>query len=306
MDRAASMAMRTCGTHQSITCKSLVTSQKRACGWVVSVWLVVGSVCGGGATASTSTFDEFVEGALDTSFTSGGVTFFDLDDRAGGTGIFTIEQADGTLSGPGFSPPNALGFGGWVPGPDAAFSQCGSFKFTTGSVQDYASVEVFEWMSYAGNTISLEAYRNGVMVNSMTVDIPGNFQINHWSLTVSGVAFDTLRVNGAGPTDRGVFFGLVDNVLVSGSGVVCTGNEQIKKARCEDRTGANLLKVILVGGLAGDTFTVRLTDGSSKSGLINSRGKGKAKFTNRPAGDAGTVTAEWGCGAVDERTYSCP
>lgn len=272
----------------------------------MSACLAMVSVGGGVASASTATFDDLIEGALDISFTTGGITFFDFDDRAGGPGIFTIEQADGTLSNPGFSPPNTLGFGGWVPGPDAAFSQCGSFKFTTGSVQDYASVDVFEWMSYAGNTISLEAYRNGVMVNSMTVDIPGNFLINHWNLTVSGVPFDTLRVNGAGPTDRGVFFGLVDNVLVGSSGVVCTGAERIKKASCDDRTGANLLKVILVGGVNGDTFTVRLTDGSSKAGIINPRGKGKAKFANRPPGDAGTVTSEWGCGAVAEKAYACP
>ncbi|MBL8762447.1 MAG: hypothetical protein JNL50_14220, partial [Phycisphaerae bacterium] len=70
-------------------------------------------------------------------------------------------------------------------------------------------------MSPAGNTISLEAYRNGVLVNSDSAVIPGNFQINHWTLKVSGVAFDTLRVNGSGPTDRGIFIGLVDNVVIA-------------------------------------------------------------------------------------------
>jgi hypothetical protein len=62
--------------------------------------------------------------------------------------------------------------------------------------------------------ISLEAYRNGVMVDSMSVEIRGNGLINHWNLSVSGTLFDTLRVNGSGPNDRGIFIGLVDNMVV--------------------------------------------------------------------------------------------
>lgn len=170
----------------------------------------------GVAGASIATFDSLAEGDLGTTFTDAGITFSDLDDRAGGGPVsFNIERAEGTLSGAGFSAPNALGFGAWVPGPLAAFSQCGSFSFTNGTVRTFASIDVFEWMSPAGNTISLEAYRNGVLVNSDSAVIPGNFQINHWTLKVSGVAFDTLRVNGSGPTDRGIFIGLVDNVVIA-------------------------------------------------------------------------------------------
>ncbi|MCG3132686.1 MAG: hypothetical protein FLDDKLPJ_03552 [Phycisphaerae bacterium] len=61
------------------------------------------------------------------------------------------------------------------------------------------------------------------------------------------------------------------------------------------------------GGLKDDTFTVTLSsDGAEKSGTINSRGKGKAKFNNRPAGESGVATAEWGCGAVEEKEYAYP
>lgn len=170
----------------------------------------------GVAGASIATFDSLGEGDLGTTFTDGGITFFSLDDRATiGDGSFNCERADGTLSSSGFSAPNALGFGAWVPGPFAAFSQCGSFSFKDGTVQTFASIDVFEWMSPAGNTIWLEAYRNGVLVNSSGAVIPGNFEINHWTLSVSGVAFDTLRVNGSGPTDRGIFIGLVDNVVIA-------------------------------------------------------------------------------------------
>ncbi len=168
------------------------------------------------AGASIATFDSLAEGDLGVSFVDGGITFFGLDDRASvGDVPFACERADGTLSSTGFSAPNALGFGGWAPGPFAAFSQCGSFSFTNGTVQTFGSIDVFEWMSPAGNTIWLEAYRNGVLVNSTGAVIPGNFEINHWTLSVSGVPFDTLRVNGTGPTDRGIFIGLVDNAVIA-------------------------------------------------------------------------------------------
>lgn len=215
MDGMESPGIQPCGTDRCMTSRNRVQGQKRAYTWVARVCLAAGCGFGAVANASIATFDDFIEGALDISFSSGGITFFDLDDRAGGGPVtFAIEQADGTLSGSGFSPPNALGFGGWAPGPYAAFGQCGSFQFSTGAVQNFASVDVFEWMSYAGNTISLEAYLDGAMVDSTTIVLPGNGLINHWNLSVSGTPFDTLRVNGAGPTDRGVFFGLVDNVVV--------------------------------------------------------------------------------------------
>lgn len=86
----------------------------------------------------------------------------------------------------------------------------------------------------------------------------------------------------------------------------CLGTERVSKAKCSARNGSNQLKVILVGGAVGDTFIVTLTDGSTKSGACDRRGKGKAKFNNRPAGDVGTATAQWGCGAVEAKAYSCP
>ncbi len=167
------------------------------------------------AGGSTATFDALVEGDLGLTFIDGGITFFDFDDRTGAGFVnFSCERADGTVSGPGFSPPNMLGFGSWVPGSGAAFQQCGSFWFSAGGVQTSASADVFEWMSPAGNMIWLEAYRGGVLVDSQGVVIPGNGLINHWTLSVSGTPFDTLRVNGTGPYDRGIFIGLVDNVVV--------------------------------------------------------------------------------------------
>lgn len=87
----------------------------------------------------------------------------------------------------------------------------------------------------------------------------------------------------------------------------CTGEERVKKASCKDRNGENQLKVILVGGRPGDTFTVMLSsDGASRSGTINNRGKGKAKFNNRPPSDSGAASVEWACGAASQKEYTCP
>lgn len=93
---------------------------------------------------------------------------------------------------------------------------------------------------------------------------------------------------------------------VTAGGSDCAGGERIAKARCKDRNGATQLKVVLTGGREGDSFSITLTDGSAQTGTINSRGKGTGKFNNRPAGDAGIASAEWGCGAANEKNYSCP
>lgn len=241
-------------------------------GWKIGLWVVAaGCGYGGVAKASTATFDALGEGALDISFTTEGITFFDLDDRAGGGPVtFAIEQSDGTLSGPGFSPPNALGFGGWAPGPYPAFGQCGSFKFTTGTVQNFASVDVFEWMSYSGNTISLEAYLNGVLVNSMTIVLPGNGLINHWNLSVSGVLFDTLRVNGSGPTDRGVFFGLVDNVVVQTIDTRCDNIRRFN-ARCKSRGNIKAKVVMSTSEHDGQTITFAIDDEPFETVIVDHR-----------------------------------
>ncbi len=179
-------------------------------------WLVLGLMAGSAASGAVATFDTRSEGDLGETFVDGGITFFELDDRAGpGPVSFSCERADGTLSGTGFTPPNVLSFSAWVPGPLAAFDQCGSFRFTTGSVQTFASVDVWEWLSPPGNQIWLEAYMGATLVNSTSVVIPGNLEINHWTLSVSGVPFDSLRVNGTGPGSLGTFIGIVDTVVVT-------------------------------------------------------------------------------------------
>jgi|GEM_PF-5005032 len=88
-------------------------------------------------------------------------------------------------------------------------------------------------------------------------------------------------------------------------GVPCTGKEAIKKTKCKDKRGVNKLTVKLKCGVEGDTFTVKLLGGQEANGVLNRKGKGKAKFSNLPSG-GGTATATWGCGAQDMKDYVCP
>ena len=131
---------------------------------------------------------------------------------------FTIERADGSgLTGfPAyFSVPNVLGLGGWAPGPDVGFSRCGEFKFSTGAIATEARAEIFTFLCHLGNTVTMEAWLGAerVATDSFTFT---TYALEHHTLEIVGVAFDTIRINGAGQ-DQGAFFAVVDNVLVSGA-----------------------------------------------------------------------------------------
>lgn len=111
----------------------------------------------------------------------------------------------------------------------------------------------------------------------------------------------------AGTTMTGGTYSLSGGFWPGAEDTGCTNGEKIKKAGCKlANDGSRQLKVSLVGGRPGDGFVIRLTDGSEKSGTINSKGKGKGVFKNRPPGDTGTATAAWDCGAMDSKNYTCP
>ncbi len=173
------------------------------------------------ASAQLADFDTLSEGTFAPTITDGGVTFSNLDNGFGGAQNFCPEQADGDLTGiPGFTPLMTLGFGGWSPGPHVGFSRIISCDITTGLIADNGSVEVFEFGSYAGNTITLEAYSGVTLVGSQAVTIPSGFSIHHYALSISGVAFDRLHLVGGGPMDNGAFFAVIDHVLMLGGGSI--------------------------------------------------------------------------------------
>src|SRR5689334_2034118 len=168
------------------------------------------------AFAGTAHFDTYTEGVIGVTFTDGGITFSNLDNtlQPVGTASFIAERADGTLTGmSGFSTPNCLGSVGWSPGPGAAFGRTKSYEMTTGSVANHAALELFLGGSYAGNTVTLECWSGGSVVGSDSITVSGGFPEHH-RLEVTGVSFDHVRLIGGGPTDSGVFFGLVDDVTI--------------------------------------------------------------------------------------------
>jgi hypothetical protein len=165
----------------------------------------------------TATFDSLEEGLTNTSLTDGGITFFGLDQRLpdSAAGSFTIDRADGTLFGlQEFTPPNALGFGGFVPGPDAAFGRVGEFRISPKRSARQAQLELFDAGVTAGNLVTLEALRHGEIVATDSVTLLGG-GIQHYTLSIVGPKFDELRIVGSGDIDNGVFFGLVDSVTVT-------------------------------------------------------------------------------------------
>jgi hypothetical protein len=177
--------------------------------------LVAPLIAAAGASAQNATFDSFAEGFFNTVISENGITFRDLDQRIPGSpppSTMAIEDASATLSGAGFSSPNALGFGGYSPGPGGAFGRFGSVRILPPSPRSRADLEVFEFGTDAQNSVSLAAYFNGQEVARQTVPMPGGFAIHHLHLHVTGPNFDEVRLSGEGPVDQGVFFGLVDNV----------------------------------------------------------------------------------------------
>jgi hypothetical protein len=177
------------------------------------------AVLAAAAPAQTADFDTYSEGTFATSIVDGGITFANMNNGLGGTQNFTIDEADGDLTGmPGFTSPMTMGFGGWSPGPHVGFGRIISFDFTTGQTADTGSIEIFELGSYVGNTITLEAYSGSTVVASQSVPIQSGFSIHHYSLSVSGATFDRLHVVGSGPSDSGAFFAVVDHVIMTSSG----------------------------------------------------------------------------------------
>lgn len=169
-----------------------------------------------GAWGAIATFDSFTEGVLGPSFHDGGIRFYNPDNYTPEGSGFICERADGTLSGPFFSSPNALTLTGWVHGPNAGYSRVGSFYASVGGPSDYARVEVFYfYLTSTGNTIRMEALRHGVVVGTDSFVVTTPFQA-HRTLEIDGPEFDEIRIVGSGPNEEGAMFALFDNFEIRG------------------------------------------------------------------------------------------
>lgn len=177
------------------------------------------------ATVYTANFDDLSEGFYATSFSDGGLTFSDLDERipdTPGPYYFTI---DGTTAGDlpsSFSPPNVMTTEGYVPGPGVSQGRFGSAWIDFSGVGSSASMDVFASIpplglgDYTQNTLSLEAWNGSTMVASVSTTFAQVYTIQESSLVLNNIApFDRLELVSSGPVDYGVSFIDLDNLSVT-------------------------------------------------------------------------------------------
>lgn len=179
-------------------------------------------VLGSPAIAATASFDSFPEGFSGTTITDGKITFFDLDQRLSDTASspFLIESTTADQLGASFSPPNYLSPGGFSPGFGASFGRFGSTRITTGTIGEFASLDVFSLLfSPSNNILTLEAWLDENLVGSSSVALSSFEPVNtdglvQQTLEISGVTFNQLRLVASGLDDDGVAFIGIDNVRV--------------------------------------------------------------------------------------------
>ncbi len=179
--------------------------------------ITVCGLCAGIARGEIATFDDLNEGWIGEKFINGGIEFYGLDNRLDPNPWFGIEWASDNLSefSPYFTPPNVLSWTILEMGPLTGFFRCGEFRFGTGKVGTFASLELWDFSPVGGNKVTLEAYMGSELVNSASITIIARPPVHHYTLQVSGVPFDNLRVNGSGGFQKGCWFGPVDNVVVT-------------------------------------------------------------------------------------------
>ena len=174
-----------------------------------------------GAQASiylTANFDDLLEGSLGDSFSDGGISFANLDERITGPTLNTFDIQATTANLPGFSPPNYLTFVGYVPGNTSAFSfgRFGSASISFSGIASSASMDIFGFGGSSLNTLTLEALLEGNVVDSDTITFysthPG--EVVYRPLSVSGT-FDSLKLVAAGPDNEGADLFGMDNVNIT-------------------------------------------------------------------------------------------
>lgn len=166
------------------------------------------------AVGALATFDSLTEGSQTTTFIDGGVTFFDSIDFLGYSTIFVAERAEATITDLAFSPNNVIGQGGYSPGPGAGFHGVGTFRMTTGVVENFISVDAFTFGgSHIGNSLNLDILLGGFVVATTSVPITSS-AITHHNLSFSGTNFDSARIYGSGSFQNGTVFARFDNVQI--------------------------------------------------------------------------------------------
>lgn len=183
-------------------------------------WFVLWHLTAYATQVYTATFDDLSEGTASTTLSDGGLTFSTLDTRVPGSnppGIFVVDTATATLPAP-FSSPNALTFGGYVPGPSSAFGRMGSCWIDFSGVGTSASLDVFGFGlgTTAGNALSLEAWNGTTLVASDSGSLTVAPGVQSFSLTLNDIApFNRLELVSSGSVQSGVSVIMIDNVSVT-------------------------------------------------------------------------------------------
>jgi len=168
------------------------------------------------ATAQTtvSTYDDLAEGNLGTEFSYNGITYSDLNGRAGvfpdgdtfdasyPGSLFLIEDATFFHNDfPGWgSPNNVLTFGSaFVPGPNLSLGGFVHMHLALDEPADFMSMAMafYENGPWIGIEYILEGYSNGQIVatDSYTIsgeDPNGRDRIGLTTMTIEGAAFDSV------------------------------------------------------------------------------------------------------------------
>lgn len=162
--------------------------------------------------AETASFDGLTEGVIGNELTDGGITFFNLDNgQPGLENVFIIEQADGSLTDPTFSSPNGLTSTSYTSGNEVGFGPIKEMSISAGGDADAADIDLFTTATLLyNNTVTLEAIKDGVVVQSVSKVIQNDTD-DHFTLSIDGVTFDTLRV--VSSPDSQVL--MLDNVTIN-------------------------------------------------------------------------------------------
>lgn len=185
--------------------------------------LLLGAVASANAAVFNATFDEYSEGYFAPTLDSGGVHFDNLESNLPGGGqVFTIEASNPGDLGSSFTPPNVLGFLGYVPGTGTAFGRFKSMDITLASAgyeMKSISLDIYTFLLQAGgNTVTLAGYKNNALVDSVTYT-PNTFVVDHEFLALSTDDYDKFTVFSAGSVDTGVVFANFDNVRIVANAV---------------------------------------------------------------------------------------
>lgn len=165
---------------------------------------------------------------------------------------FYFDDVSVTLAGmPNFTPPMALGFSSYIPGPDGPPGRLGKVRLNAFGPRDYAQFDAYvDRGSSGGNTLTLEVWSGGTLLSTDVRNVLAGTGMQHIPFSYSGNLFDVLWLVSAGPVNGGATYTLLDNVELGlttvgpdlcfgdGNGNACPcGNFSTGPRGCRNSTG---------------------------------------------------------------------